>query len=454
MRRRFGVDVVLAVVLPVACALALFVVRPDRGQPGTGEPVATALSTSSLVCPSALTGTGTDATGVSVSGSADEAADGEVTVGLGQTSAPLRVRSGRVSAAEPGAGAAVVTGTGALAPGLVAGRSQSAPLAAVDCAPPVADQWFTGAGAEPTHDSVLELTNPNTGPAIADVTVRGPSGVVDVPALRGVSVPGSTTVQLDMGQVLPRRGELALEVHTTRGRLAVHVVDAVDDLGGAASRDWLPAQAEPSSENLVLGLVPGAGERTLVLANPGADEVRAELQVVTATSVFTPTGAETIRVAPGTTESVTLDDVLAQSAQDGALGVLVSSNGPVTTGLRQVVDGDLSLLAAGAAVDAPTAAVVPAGPKRLLLAGATGTGTATVTAYDAKGKALAEQAVDLAVQAGGDVELPDATALVGVVPEGAAVHAAVLLTGGGTAVVPLRELVLTGLVPDVRPGVP
>ena len=34
-------DVVLAVVLPVACALALFLVRPDRGQPGTGEPVET-----------------------------------------------------------------------------------------------------------------------------------------------------------------------------------------------------------------------------------------------------------------------------------------------------------------------------------------------------------------------------------------------------------------------------
>ena len=31
---------------------------------------------------------------------------------------------------------------------------------------------------------------------------------------------------------------------------------------------------------------------------------------------------------------------------------------------------------------------------------------------------------------------------------------AVLLTGTGTAVVPLRELVLTSLVPNVRPGVP
>jgi len=33
-------------------------------------------------------------------------------------------------------------------------------------------------------------------------------------------------------------------------------------------------------------------------------------------------------------------------------------------------------------------------------------------------------------------------------------RAAVLLNGTGAAVIPLRELVLTGLVPDVRPGVP
>ena len=39
-------------------------------------------------------------------------------------------------------------------------------------------------------------------------------------------------------------------------------------------------------------------------------------------------------------------------------------------------------------------------------------------------------------------------------PTRTSVRAAVLLSGTGTAVVPLRELVLTGLVPDVRPGVP
>ena len=131
-------------------------------------------------------------------------------------------------------------------------------------------------------------------------------------------------------------------MHTSRGRLAVHVVDSYDELGsGATGQDWLPAQAEPATANLLLGLTRGAGERTLVLANPGADEVRATVTVVTPTSTFAPTGVEPVRVAPDSTEAVSLDDVLAQAAKDGAIGLLVESNGPVTASLRQFAGADL-----------------------------------------------------------------------------------------------------------------
>jgi hypothetical protein len=349
----------------------------------------------------------------------------------------------------------VVTGADDLAPGLVAGRSQTAPLAAVDCAPPVADQWFTAAGAGATHDSVVELVNPNAGEALADITVRSPNGVEDVPALRGVSVPGQSTTQLDLGQIVPRRGELSVEVHTSRGRLAVHVVDSYDELGaGAQSRDWLPSQDAPATTNLMLGLTKGQGERTLVLANPGADEVRATVQVVTADSVFAPAGVDEIRVPPDTTDAVSLDDVLTQATRSGATGLLVETTGPVTATVRQVVDGDLSLLSPAPAVDATSAAVVPVGAKELLLGGPDAVGVATVTSYAANGKQLDQQRVELTPHGGADLTLPGDATLVVVRPERTSVRAAVMLTDGGTAVVPLRELVLTGLVPDVRPGVP
>jgi len=456
MRRRFGVDVLLAVAVPVVCALVLLLLQPDRDQPAAEPPVETALAASSVVCPAALAGTGTDLLGISTVG-ADPATkvDGAVQVGLGAATVPVRVRTNRVSPAASGAGSAVVTGSGDLAPGLVAGRSQTAPLAAADCAPPVADQWFTGVGAGATHDSTIELVNLDAGRAIADITVRSPGGVLDVRALRGVSVPGNTSQLLDLGQVAPGRDDLSLEVHTSRGRLAVHVVDAYDELGSSVPvQDWLAPQSEPLTSNMVLGLATGAGERTLVLANPGADEVRATVKVVTATSVFAPAGVEPIPVAPDSTASVSLDDVLRQAVKKGGIGLLVESTGPVTATLRQVARGDLSLLTPLPAVDATTAAVVPAGPKRLLLAGPDAVGVATVTAYATNGKELSAQRIELAPNAGADVALPDETAFVVLTPERTTVRAAVLLEGTGTAVVPLRELVLTGLVPAVRPGLP
>jgi hypothetical protein len=455
MRRRFGADVVLAVLLPVASALALLGLHPDRTQPQGQPPVETPLTSASVVCPGALPGAG-DELGVTTLG-ADPGTkvSGDLQVGLGPSTTPLPVRSGRVSTGPQDPGPTVISGADDLAPGLVAGRSRPSPLAVTDCAPPQPDQWFTAAGADATHDSVIELVNPNAGPAIADITVRSPSGVLDVPTLRGVSVPGHTSSQLDLGQVVPRRGELSVEVHTSRGRLAVHVVDSFDELGnGASAQDWLPAQAEPASSAMLLGLARGPGERTLVLANPGADEVRATVKVVTASSVFAPSGLDEVRVAPDTTEAVSLDDVLAQAAKDGALGVLVEASGPVATTLRQVVGGDLSLLTPAPVLDATTAAVVPKGAKHLLLGGPDAVGVATVTSYAANGKQLDQQRVELAPDAGADLELPDKAALVTLAPERTSVRAAVLLSGTGTAVLPLRELVLTGLVPDVRPGVP
>lgn len=457
--RRPGADVLLAVVLPVACALALLLLQPDRSQPG-GEAATEAPLTSALVvCPSALPGTETTGTaGITSLAGSDGAVDGEVTVGLGATTAPLRLRSGRVATATGDGSAFVVSGSGDLAPGLLATRSAGAPFAATDCAPPQPQQWFTGVGADATHASVLELVNPDAGPAVADVTVRSPDGELDVPELRGLTVPGGSSATFDLAAIVPRRGELALEVVTSRGRLAARVVDRYDELGaGASSQEWLPGQTEPASSDLLLGLVGGDGQRTLVLANPGDDEVRAEVQVVSPTATFAPAGLEPVRVPPGGTATVSLDGVLADATAQGATGLQVTSTGPLSAGLRQLVGGDLTLAAPTPSLEATSAAVLPDGQARLLLAGPDAVGVATVSAYAAGGRQLDRQRVELSLGAGADVALPAGTALVTVTAERTGVHAAALVSaadGSGSTVVALREPVLTSRVPAVRPGVP
>jgi hypothetical protein len=455
--RRPGADVLLAVVLPVACALALLLLQPDRTQPGREALVDAPLTSALVACPSALPGTEeTGTVGVSSLAGADGTVDGEVAIGLGATTSPLRLRSGRVASPPSDAAAFVVSGSGALAPGLLATRSSATPLAATDCAPPQPQEWFTGVGADATHDSVLELVNPDSGPAVADVTVLSPDGELDVPALRGVTVPGGSSATFDLGAIVPRRGDLALEVVTGRGRLSAQVVDRYDELGaGASSQEWLPGQAEPASSNLLLGLVGGTGQRSLVLANPGDDEVRAELQVVAPTATFAPAGVEPVRVPPGGTATVSLDDVLADATAQGATGLLVTSTGPLSAGLRQLVGGDLALAAATPTLGATSAAVLPAGQSRLLLAGPDAVGVATVSSYAAGGRQLDRQRVELAPGAGVDLALPEGAALVTVTTERTGVHGSVLTTGaGGATVVALREPVLTSRVPAVRPGVP
>lgn len=446
-------DLVLAAALPLVCLGLLLAARPGAGDTGDDvrrEPELTALTSASVACPSPIGADGF----LGVSTLTD--AQGEVQAGLGADVRSVPVGPARVAAVDAPAGPVVVTATGDLAPALVAGRSGARPLTATDCRPPSAEQWFTGLGSGATHSSVIELVNPNPGRAVGDVVLWSQAGPLDVPELLGMSVPGGEGVTVDLAEIVPRRGELMAQVTTSRGRLAVDVADSVDELGtGLAATDWLSPQAAPSTRTVLLGLARGSGERTLVLGNPGDDEVRVTVRVVSPEAVFAPAGLEPVAIPPGTTEPVTLTTLLDQAAGQDAIGLLLESTGPVTANLRQLAGEDLSEVAPAAPLATPTAALVPAGRARLLLADPAGVGLATVAALDAAGRELSTQAVELVPGAGASVSLPDGTALVRVTPERTSVRAALLVTGaGGVAVVPLRELLTDALVPDVRPALP
>ncbi|WP_193604543.1 DUF5719 family protein [Nocardioides dongkuii] len=442
--RRLDPTVLLAVLLPLLCVGLLLVAGTEVEEPAPVPPASTALGAATLACPAALPGTREVAVATS------EDASGSVEVGAD----PVRVAPGRTAVADAPR-AVVVRAEGDLAPGLVAGRSGTAPLTATACPAPSADQWFTGVGAGARRSSVLELVNPNAGPAVADVLLLGGAGVVDAPRLRGVLVPGGETRRLELARLAPQRGELAMRVTTTRGRLVAAVEDTEDELGASRpTTDWLGSQAAPERTSVLLGLVGGPGRRSLVLANPGDDEVRAELRVVTADSVFAPSGLQEVRVAPGSTRRVLLSDPLLTATADGAYGLEVRATAPVTATLRTVADGDLSHAVPTDPVTRRTVAVVPTGTKRLLLAGFDAVGLVDVVARDAAGRRVAREQVETTPGAGAVVELPRTAVLVEVVPDRTAVRGAVLTTGDGAAVVRLRELVRSGLVPGVRPGLP
>ncbi len=453
--RRVSPTAVLAVLLPAMTVGALALVRPAEVTVPSRAAEQVAPTRVDLVCPEGPADSRLALTGGS------ETEDGAVaTTEAGVDPSPVTLLENAVAELDE-SGPAWIRGSGPVAASLIGARYVERGLASAACVQPRPEYWFTGVGAGAEHSSTLELTNPDPGPAVADITVWGGTGPIDVPGLRGISLPGGETDRIDLGGVVPRRGELLLHVVVSRGRLGAGLVDEIPSIGARpATTAWLPASPEPTTETLLLGLAAGEeSDDTLVIGNPGTNEVRAELRVVTEDAAFVPEGLEEVRIDPESTETVPLSESLRAQIEDGALGLLVTSTEPVTATLRSVVDEDLVHAPVTAGAAEPVTALVPPGVARLVLARAGGAGVAIVASYDETGELLAERRFELTDGSGGEVELPEGTRLVRVTPRRTDVAAAVVVRAagrgaGGTTVVPLEQLVRYALIPDVQPGLP
>jgi hypothetical protein len=241
----------------------------------------------------------------------------------------------------------------------------------------------------------------------------------------------------------------------------VHVLDTTTDLAThRTTREWLPRQAAPSTSLQLLGLPTGSGTRSLQLANPGDGVVQAQVQVVTGDTSFVPKGVNTVSVPPGGTTEVPLTQSLDQALKDGALGLSVTADGPVTASVvTDLASGDRALTVPDDDVVHEAATLLPVATGKgaapvsaQVLLSADSAGSATVTAYDASGQRVLRQRVAQQQGHTATVALPRGAASVRVVPQGTTVRGAVLLSGDGASVIPLHELLTQGLVPQISPG--
>jgi hypothetical protein len=452
--RRIDATTVLAVVLPLVTVGVLALVRQPPTHTTEQPPTLTQLTRALVVCPSASPGSPEAAV------STTQHSAGKVTVFSGARSLDVAVRQWSSSPVR-GAGTLTVRGTDALAPGLLAARSGTAPVTGLDCPNPASDQWFTGIGARSDHDSVIELTNPDSGPAVADISLLA-HRVFSVRQLRGITIPGHRTITLDLGKVVPRRLLLTAHVVVSRGRLAVGVFDKTTDLvTHKVMGEWLPRQLAPEDDSFLLGLPTGTGSRTLQLGNPSSDVVRAQIRIVTGDTSFVPAGLKPVTIAPGATTSLSLTSVLEKALRDGAVGVEVQATAPITTSLRTTLAHDRVLtvpdetFAREAATLLPVVAGKAASQAQVsaqVLLTADAAGSVTVTAYDASGTSILHRTVGTQKGRTASVSLPKGAALVDVVPLRTTVRGSVLVAGTGATVIPLHELLVEGLVPQISPG--
>jgi len=453
-RRTPRLDVVsaLAVVIPLATVGVLALVQQPPVRQTNSPPAFTRLNDATVVCPAP--GPASPAGAVSTA----SGASGELNVRAGVDRTAVAVSTGAVTRIS-GEGAAVVRGTGDVAPGLLALRFGTAPLTAQDCGVPSSGQWFVGMGAGPTHDSVVELVNPDSGRADAEITLYGERPFTNR-HLHGITIPAHKTVRLDLGKLVPRRVLLSAQVQVTRGRLAVHVLDSRTDLlHHTVARDWVPSQDGPSLDNQLLGLPAGEGTRMLQILNPGEDVVSAQVEIITHDTTYAPAGMGPVTISPGSTTSVSLTTVLDKALRDGAVGVRVTADSPVVASVLTDLGSDQAVTPSDSVVRDEAATLLPVSTgqksvpvKATLYLSAGSAGAATVAAYDTSGAKLLGQRVDQQQGHTVAVALPEGTAFLRVVPSGSEIRGAVLLTGDGASVLSLHELLTHGLVPRIRPG--
>lgn len=365
-------------------------------------------------------------------------------------------RPGVVEASLPRTGpagdAALVRGDGAAAPGLTATVATTASrLSASRCTAPSSRLWFTGAGGGVEHASTLELVNPEQGQAVVSVTVLGEEGPVESAGVREISVPAGGRVEVDLAEVAPATGELAVGVRTMRGRVGVAVRDRIGPPGSRPAEDLLPGQVRPRRATVLAGLPAEADEHLLLAANPGDDEVVVTVSVVGPDGTFTPAQESELAVAPGTVGTLDLGGVV--GAQAAALRI--EATGPVASTVRSRLGTDMTYAPAARKLGRRAALALPAGPTAVLaLSSDAEEDVVDVVTYDVDGTEVSRE--DVAVPAAGTVavDLPRRARLVRVRAGAATVRGAVALTSeSGVATLPVDRLVTRLAEPDVRPAV-
>ena len=446
--RRIDATVLVGLVLMALVAVGLLLVHPRGWSAPTTAPTEQPLSASLRVCPAAPSGKAQVVAASDASGALQSSA------GL-PTHAQLKAHT--PVSGTGGAKPIVLSASGTAAGGFAAGSWATGPLRASDCSGPSPDAWYTGLGAGAVHDSVITLTNPTDGDAVADVLLYGPKGPVAAPSLRGVALQPGATKSFDLLRTIPMHGVLDAEISVTRGQIASSVLDQQKSLtGGPAMQEWVAPQPHAVRVPVLLGIDAGHGSHVLYVANPTQRQLTADLKLVSGSAVFTPDGAPTMTLPAQSVVSLSLDKLLRSKAAAGALGVELDATGPVTASLRRTSGNDILATTAGDRVGEPAEVLVPPGAKQLVLLGDTGTGSVTVTTSDSSGKRLGSQRLSVTADQGATASLPAGATFVEVTPSGVSVIGTVVVTqsgkNGGSATMPLRERVRRNLVPAVLPG--
>ena len=270
-----------------------------------------------------------------------------------------------------------VAGGGVMAQGLEAELTQSSGLASVRCAEPGSDLWFLGPGQQYGGSQVqLDLMNVDSTAASVDVSIINDSGQVQAGNDNGITVPPHQTVTESLSSVAHGSSVVAIEVHTSIGRLAA---DVSAESHGVTS--WLPSTAGPSRRLVIPGVPPSGSTAGLFMADPGPSTAKVTVTAITPQGHISPFGSQSVDL-PGQSASY-----VALSPLGGTTAALqITSNVPVVA----------AVLVPGSGPGVLTAATAPISEQAVVAGNTSSGGTAASVLLSAPGAAAQVRLTEIA----------------------------------------------------------
>ncbi|MFE9257106.1 DUF5719 family protein [Streptomyces sp. NPDC006879] len=223
---------------------------------------------------------------------------------------PGKPAAGTATGAE--APALVGAAEGGLAPGWAAQQTTvisagtTRGVLGISCTPPDTEFWFPGTSTAKSRQDYLHITNPDDSPAVVDVELYGPEGVIKSESGEGIPVPAMSSVPVLLSTLTSSPvADLTVHVSTRSGRVGAAVQAREEGVGA----DWLPASATPSNSLVLPGIPADATSVRLIAFAPGETDADLTLKLAGPSSSFTPAEAEDLHIKAGMTATADLKDV-------------------------------------------------------------------------------------------------------------------------------------------------
>ena len=247
-----------------------------------------------------------------------------------------------------------VTASGRMAQAIETEVAQSSGLASVRCGEPGSDIWFVGPGQRSGAAQIqLDLMNVDSLAASVDVSLITDAGPLQADGDTGITVPPHQTVTESLSSAAAHANVVAIEVHTSVGRVAADVSEGA--AGGTAS--WLPSAAGPTTHVVIPGVPPSSSAAGLFLVVPGGSNAKVNVVAITPQGQYRPFASQAVDL-PGQSASYVPLTPLGGTAA----ALEVTANVPVTAAVMVPGSGAGSFTAATGPISEQ--AVVAGNPSR------------------------------------------------------------------------------------------